>query len=71
MPSFALNFVVWSVFDDATLELIKAAFGNLEGRDVGARAKALQHAAQAVRADPRFTDPSAWGAFTLVGEPAR
>jgi CHAT domain-containing protein len=61
----------WEVFDVATVELVKATFDNIEGRDLGSRARALQHAAQQVRANPRYADPSVWGAFTLVGEPER
>lgn len=61
----------WEVSDDATVELIKAMFDNIEGRDLGARARALQHAALKVRGDSRFADPGYWGAFTLVGEPER
>lgn len=61
----------WEVSDAATVLLMKSAFADLEGRDVGRRARALQHAAQAVRADPRFADPQFWAAFTLVGEPER
>ena len=61
----------WSVHDEATRQLIKATFANIEGGDLGARARALQHAQQAVRALPGFADPGFWGAFTLVGEPER
>ena len=61
----------WEVSDVATAELIQATFANLDRADLGSRARALQRASITVRGDPRFADPGYWGAFTLVGEPAR
>lgn len=62
----------WEVSDAATTALISDTFAGLDaraGRDPAARAHALQSAIRQVRADPRWTHPAYWAAFTLVGEP--
>lgn len=62
----------WEVSDAATTALISDTFADLDaraGRDPAARAHALQSAIRQVRADPRWTHPAYWAAFTLVGEP--
>ncbi len=62
----------WEVSDAATTALISDTFADLDaraGHDPAARAHALQSAIRQVRADPRWTHPAYWAAFTLVGEP--
>jgi CHAT domain-containing protein len=62
----------WEVSDAATAALILDTFAELDagaGTDPAARARALQSAMRKVRANPRWSHPAYWAAFTLVGEP--
>ncbi len=59
----------WEVSDAATSQLILDTFGALDGDDPADRARALQTAMRAVRAERRWNHPAFWAAFTLVGEP--
>jgi CHAT domain-containing protein len=62
----------WEVSDAATAALILDTFAELDARggaDPAVRARALQAAMRKVRADPRWSHPAYWAAFTLVGEP--
>jgi CHAT domain-containing protein len=61
----------WPILDDAAVELIGVTFRELDGDNAASRARALQKAVQAVRSRPQWADPAVWGAFALVGEPAR
>ncbi|MDZ4362341.1 CHAT domain-containing protein [Brevundimonas sp.] len=62
----------WEVSDLATTALITGTFAGLDAAtpgDPAARARALQTAMLAVRAERRWGHPAYWAAFTLVGTP--
>lgn len=60
----------WEIADDATAELVTSTFQTLESDELQQKARALQGALQRVRANVKWSDPSVWGAFALVGEVA-
>jgi CHAT domain-containing protein len=60
----------WEVSDEATTQLITAAFTGLDRQGASGRAAALRAAIRTVRARPGFSHPYYWAPFELVGEPA-
>jgi len=59
----------WEVDDEATFQLMTAAFAELDRPGVS-RGRAFQRAMAIVREDDRFNHPRFWAAFTLVGDPS-
>ena len=56
---------LWSVDDAAAARLMVAFYRGLAEPDTS-RAKALQHAQEAMLAEPRFSHPGYWAAFLLI-----
>jgi CHAT domain-containing protein len=58
---------LWPVDDDATQIMMSRFYSEL--KKGASKRKALRDAEMAVFADPRFSSPSYWAAFNLVGNP--